>query len=238
MPVDRPRAGSSEFPETRWTTILAARSRPDLRRAVMQELCAHRWNALYACARRRGLAADRAEDAVQGLLLQLCEHDFLDRLDPERGSLRSYLKKALHHYLVNEHEREAAAKRGGGARALPIEAVEERLKSAEDDPERAFDREWALALFEGALGELENEYRSGARSGPVGVLRDLFRFGDASPYDELAARNGMTVPQLKSFVYRARVRFKELLLARVADTVASEQEAQRELDDLLRAMAS
>jgi len=34
------------------------------------------------------------------------------------------------------------------------------------------------------------------------------------------------------------VRFKELLLARVADTVASEQEAQRELDDLLRAMAS
>jgi RNA polymerase sigma-70 factor (ECF subfamily) len=209
-----------------------------LRRKVMQELCTHRWHALYACARRRGLAADRAEDAVQGLLLQLCEHDFLDRLDPQRGSLRSYLKQALRHYLVNEYEREGAVKRGGGQRALSIDSVEARLPSAPDDPERAFDREWALAIFEGALGELESEYTSGIRTGPVGVLRELFRFGDASPYEKIASENGMTVPQLKSFVHRARLRFKELLLARIVDTVGSEREAAAELDDLLRAMAS
>jgi DNA-directed RNA polymerase specialized sigma24 family protein len=237
VPSDPPRRPSA-FPETRWTTILAARGRPDLRRKVMQELCAHRWHALYACARRQGLAADRAEDAVQGLLLQLFERDFLDRLDPERGSLRSYLKQALRHYLVNEHEREGAVKRGGGHRALPIDGVEARLPSAPDDPERAFDREWALAIFEGALGDLESEYSSGARTGPVEVLRELFRFGEASPYEKLAADNGMTVPQLKSFVHRARLRFKELLLVRIADTVGSEREAVAELEDLLRAMAS
>ena len=187
----------------------------------MQELCTHRWHALYACARRRGLAADRAEDAVQGLLLQLCEHDFLDRLDPQRGSLRSYLKQALRHYLVNEYEREGAVKRGGGQRALSIDSVEARLPSAPDDPE-----------------VLESEYTSGIRTGPVGVLRELFRFGDASPYEKIASENGMTVPQLKSFVHRARLRFKELLLARIVDTVGSEREAAAELDDLLRAMAS
>jgi RNA polymerase sigma-70 factor (ECF subfamily) len=209
-----------------------------MQRPLMQQLCAERWQALYACARRRGLASDRAEDAVQGLLLQLCERDFLDRLDPERGSLRSYLKRALHHYLVNDHEREAAAKRGGGARALPIDVVEARLPSAPDDPDRAFDREWALELFDGAMRELETEYTSGARKGPVEVLRALFRFGDAAPYEEVASTHHMTVPQLKSFVHRARARFRELILARIAHTVSSEKEAEAELAELLRAMAS
>lgn len=238
MPGNPHSPGQGEFPETRWTTILAARGRPELRRTVMHELCARRWQALYACARRKGLASDRAEDVVQGLLLQLCEHDFLDRLDPDRGSLRSYLKKALNHYLINEHEREAAAKRGGGRRVLSIDAVEARLPGAPDDPERAFDREWALEVFESALAELEREYAAGARTGPVEVLRALFRFGDAPPYEELAQRHGMTLPQLKSFVHRARARFRALLLGRIAVTVSSDRDVEAELADLLRAIGS
>jgi len=51
---------------------------------------------------------------VQGLLVQLIEHDFVEKLDPARGRLRGYLKRALQHYLVNLHEHEFAAKRGGG----------------------------------------------------------------------------------------------------------------------------
>ena len=62
--------------------------------------------------------------------------------------------------------------------------------------------------------DLEAELASGARRGPVAVVRQLFRFGEAPPYETLAATHGMAVPQLKSFVHRARARFRELLLAR------------------------
>ena len=72
----------------------------------------------------------------------------------------------------------------------------------------------------------------------MSVVRSLFRFGEAAPYETLAAEHGMTVPQLKSFVLRARGRFRELLLARIADTVHTPQEAEAELADLLKALTA
>ena len=88
------------------------------------------------------------------------------------------------------------------------------------------------------LAGLTRRVASGARRGPVTVVRQLVRFGEAAPYETLAAEHGMTVPQLKSFVHRARGRFRELLLARVADTVHTRQEAEAELGDLLKALTA
>jgi RNA polymerase sigma-70 factor (ECF subfamily) len=232
------RAGAPRFPETRWTRIVAARDRPDLRREVLGELCATRWQPLYVHLRKQGLPRERAEDVVQGFLVHLLERDFLARLDPGRGRLRAYLKAALAHYQANLHEQESAQKRGGGARALAFDDVEALVPAAPDDPAAAFDREWALALFEGALAELEAELASGARRGPVAVVRQLFRLGEAPAYEALAAEHGMSVPQLKSFVHRARGRFRLLLLARVADTVQTRAEADAELGELLKALAA
>jgi RNA polymerase sigma-70 factor (ECF subfamily) len=231
-------ADASLFPETRWTRIVAARDRPDLRRQVLGELCATRWQPLYIHLRKKGLAADRAQDVVQGFLLHLVERDFLARLDPGRGRLRGYLKAALDHYLVNLHAEEAAQKRGGGLRRLAFDEVEATLPAAPDDPEAAFDREWALGLFAAAERDLEAELASGARRGPVAVVRQLFRFGEAPAYETLAREHGMTIPQLKSFVHRARGRFRQLLLARIADTVHSPEEAEAELGDLLKALST
>jgi len=232
------RADVPRFPETRWTRIVAARDRPDLRRQVLGELCATRWQPLYVHLRKQGLPRERAQDVVQGFLVHLLERDFLARLDPGRGRLRAYLKAALAHYQANLHEHDGAAKRGGGAQALAFDDVEALVPAAPDDPAAAFDREWAVALFESAFAALEAELASGARRGPVAVVRQLFRLGDAPSYEELAAQHAMTVPQLKSFVHRARGRFRELLLARVADTVQTADEAEAELGELLKALAA
>jgi DNA-directed RNA polymerase specialized sigma24 family protein len=216
--------------------VLAARGHPETRRALTEELVGARWRPLYLYARQRGLPPDRAEDVVQGLLLQLIEHDFLERLDPERGSLRGYLKRALKHYLVNLHEHDSAEKRGGGKMPLSLDAAEALVVASPADPEAAFDREWALDVFDSALSELEKEFERGERRGPVEVLRKLFSFDSAPPYEELARAHGMTVSQLKSFVHRGRLRFRQLVLARVADTVSSAEEAENELAELLRAL--
>src|SRR5262245_2876597 len=50
-----PRAGAGLFPETRWSRIVAARDRPELRRAVLDELCATRWQPLYLHLRKQGV---------------------------------------------------------------------------------------------------------------------------------------------------------------------------------------
>jgi DNA-directed RNA polymerase specialized sigma24 family protein len=225
------------FPATRWTLVLAARARPEQRRAALEALVAPRWKALYILARKRGLAPAEAEDAVQGFLTRLIEGDVLAKLDPARGRLRAYLKTAFHNHLVNLHEHAVAAKRDAGKRAS-YDDLEALLASPAPTPEALFDRAWATQLFEETLAAMERELAAGERRGPFEVLRDLFRLGETAPYPELAVRHGMTVPQLKSFVHRAKGRFRQLLRAQVADTVAEGDDVDAELAALLEALAA
>lgn len=199
------------FPETRWTLILAARLDPQKHRRALEALLRPRWKALYVLARKQGLGLSEAEDAVQGFIACLLEGDVLERLDPGKGRLRSYLRTAFRHYLANARQEARAQKRGGGVASVDWDDAEQWLASSEQSPDVLFDRAWALELFAAALGELEREYASGARRGPFEVVRELFQFGAAPPYAELAERHGMSVPQLKAFVHRARLRFRELL---------------------------
>jgi DNA-directed RNA polymerase specialized sigma24 family protein len=226
------------FPETRWTLVLAAQHDPEKRRPALEQLVRPRWKALYVVARKHGLAPDDAEDAVQGFVTHLLEGDVLERLDPGKGRLRSYLRTAFRHYLTNQRQERRAQKRGSGERHADLADVEAWLASPDASPDALFDRAWALTLFADALRELESEYTSGARRGPFVVVRDLFQFGAAPPYGELAALHQMSVPQLKAFVHRARVRFRELLRKRVAETLTDGADADEELAALLQAMVA
>jgi DNA-directed RNA polymerase specialized sigma24 family protein len=230
--------GAGLFPETRWTLVLAARLDPNKRRPALEELVRPRYKALYVVARKQGLSPPEAEDAVQGFVERLLEGDVLLRLDPGKGRLRSYLRTAFGHYLSNLRQEERALKRGAPWQHAGLDDVEAWLASPAATPDALFDRAWAIELFNAALSELESEYASGARSGPFEVVRELFQFGAAPAYAELAARHQLSVPQLKSFVHRARLRFRELLTRRVIETLPDASEADDELGALLEALSA
>jgi DNA-directed RNA polymerase specialized sigma24 family protein len=240
QPPDAPPGGAKPglFPETRWTLVLAARLDPAKRKPALEALVRPRWRALYVVARKHGLNEAEAEDAVQGFVARLLEGDVLERLDPGKGRLRSYLRTAFRHYLSSAREEARAKKRGGGVAPLDLASAEGWLASSEQSPDVLFDRAWAIEMFSEALQELEREYTSGARRGPFEVVRALFQFGSAPPYAELALRHDMSVPQLKAFVHRARLRFRELLLEKVSDTLTDERDADDELRALLGAIAA
>jgi RNA polymerase sigma-70 factor (ECF subfamily) len=228
------------FPTTRWTLILAAREGEPSRRTALEQLLAVYWKPVYFYLRRRGLNAEDAEDAVQDLFTRLLERDFPARLDPDRGRFRSYLLTAMDHHLVNLHERRSAQKRGGGARVVPLDLVlaERELAAAPDDPLRAYQREWALGLMERALARLRTEYEDGTRKGRVDTVLRFFRLDAAPSYAEAAAESGMTVPQFKAALHRARRRFREILREEVEDTVQDGGQAEPELAELVRVLAS
>jgi RNA polymerase sigma factor (sigma-70 family) len=227
------------FPTTRWTLILGARADGPAERAALEQLFAAYWKPVYFFLRRKGLPPEAAEDAVQGFFLHLLERDFLPRLDPGRGRFRSYLLRSLEHFLVNQHERETALKRGGAHRLVPLDAVlaERDLPAAPEAAEEAFEREWALGLMERALGRLRAEYEDGRRKGRAEVVLRFFALEEAPTYTEAAAACGMTVPQWKATLHRARARFREILREEVAATVTDDGDGEREIGDLLRALA-
>ncbi len=243
MKESRSKEHGALFPSTRWTVVFAARSDPTLRRAALEELLRPRWRPLYIVARKHGLDPASADDAVQSFLARLLEaesgSDLLVRLDPERGTLRAYLKTAFRNHLQNLGEFVRAEKRGGGRVHQDIGELETLLASEDRSPDALFEKAWALVVFEESLSALEAEFRDGVRRGPFEVLRELFAFGGVVlPYPELAAKHGMTVAQLKSFVHRAKLRFRDLVRERVAATLGIEEDLDREVTHLLEAMTA
>lgn len=241
MPLETDIGGAArEFPATHWTAILAARDGTAAHRAALEEVTAVCWKPLYAYARRKGLDRERAKDAVQGLFAQLLERDFLAKLDPSRGRLRGYLKAAMDHFLINEHERAAAAKRGGGAKvlSLDVEGMEESIGALPGTPDAAFDREWAIGVMERATARLKAEFDTGKRGGPYALVAQFLGFGEAPPYAEAAKAHGMSVVQLKAFLHRARARFRELMREEVGGTVAPGASADDEISELVKALGS
>jgi RNA polymerase sigma-70 factor (ECF subfamily) len=227
-----------QFPETRWTLILAARDDPAARRDALHELLGDYWQPLYCFARRQGLDVEDARDAVQGFLTQLLARDFLARLDPAQGRFRAYLRTALHHFLANQHARAAAQKRGGGAApiALDFDVAERHLDGAPRGPEAAFARAWALGVMRRALEALRAEFADGRRQGPFELVLAFFGAGEAPSYADAAAAHAMSEPQLKAFLHRARARFGALVRAEVARTVRDAGDVEDELRELLEAL--
>ncbi|MDX2009194.1 MAG: sigma-70 family RNA polymerase sigma factor [Myxococcaceae bacterium] len=227
--------GPASFPTTRWTLILAAKSSPEARRAAWTSLMTTYWKPLYVFLRRKGLDATAAQDGVQDVMTQLLERDVLERVTPEKGRLRAYLRTVAQNWLNTRHEAATAVKRGAGAATVAIDEVMAERLLVDDglSPEAAFERAWAQAVMERALETLAQEFARGERSGPFEVVK-LF-FGAATPpsYRDVAARHQMSVPQLKSFLHRSRERFRQLVEAEVGETVLHESERAAEVRDVL-----
>ena len=225
------------FPRTPWSRLVVLPDDHASKRAALSELAVRYWKPLYFFARRKGHGVEAAKDGVQGFLVSLLERDTLERLDPARGRLRSFLRTAFANYLLNEHERTCAQKRGGGVllESLDLEAAEGELVDAAPGPEAALDREWALGILESALDRLRREFEDGRRGGDGADFELVRQFFGASPpsYEDAARDAGIGVPRLKSLLFRARARYRELVRSQVATTVAELAETDRELDDLL-----
>ncbi len=228
----------SAFPTTRWTLILAAKESPQARAEAWRHLLTTYWPSLFALFRARGLDAAAAADAVQGLAVELLERDVVQDLSPERGRLRGFLKVAAENFLIRQHERATAAKRGGDAKPIELDlALGERLADASLAPDAAYERAWALSVFERAMGELEKEWQQ--RAGDFELVRTFFSPTKAPPsYREAADQYKVSIPQLKSLLHRARLRFRQLVEAQVAETVEDGAALAPEVTSLLESLGT
>jgi len=226
--------GSSQFPTTRWTLVVAAgdSDRTDARSALVS-LCENYWYPLYAYLRRCGHPRDRAQDLTQEFFIRVLEGRYLDRADPEKGRFRSLLLTSLKFFVADEADRDRAHKRGGGA-VVPLEfsSAEERYQrepAHHDTPERMFDRRWALSVLDRVVDRLRNEFVQHGRSEHFDRLK-VFLLGQSdAPYAALAREMKTSEGAVKVAVHRLRKRYRELFRQEIADTVADPAEVESEL---------
>jgi RNA polymerase sigma-70 factor (ECF subfamily) len=228
------------FPTTSWSLIASAgrASAPDAREALAR-LCEAYWYPLYAFVRRRGHGAEEALDLTQGFFARIIEKQDLADADRARGRFRSWLLGALKHFLANAHDRATAQKRGGGAPLVSIDGADAeerwRLEPSHDaTPERIFERRWALALLERTLVALRDECARKGK-GPLFEALKGSLVADGGPAGP-AAELDLTPNALKVAAHRLRRRYRDLLRAQIAETVATPEDVDGEIRDLFAAL--
>ena len=230
----------SYFATTHWSVVLSA-GRRDTTRASMalEKLCQTYWYPLYAYVRRRGYSPHDAQDLTQGFFVCLLERQSLATADPNKGRFRSFMLGAMNYYLATEWAKTQTQKRGGGREifSLDLAAAEQRLDLELADnstPDRAFDKEWATALLDKVLSQLEEEFRQEGKIQWFDTLKQtLAGSRESQPYAALAGQLKMNEGAVKTAVHRLRKRYRQLLEAEIANTVTAPDEVKEEMAYLL-----
>jgi DNA-directed RNA polymerase specialized sigma24 family protein len=208
---------------------------------ALSNFCESYWPPLYAFIRHRGHASPEAQDLVQGFFAHLLEQNTLSRADREKGKLRTFLLASLQNFLFNEYDRAHALKRGGGKQVLSInehlpEAEASMMQTMHLSDSAAYDLVWASNVVKRGWQQLESAFEAEGKSDWLEVLRPFVAGGGRTPpkQEEAAAKLGVPIATLRTWISRLRQRYREALRTEVASTVSDPSEVDQELHYLYR----
>jgi RNA polymerase sigma factor (sigma-70 family) len=235
--------GGASFQTTHWTVVLRAREpgSPDAARQALSQFCETYWPPLYSFIRHRGYSSADAQDLVQSFFAHVLEQNILTRADEQKGRLRTLLLRSLENFLINQHNRARALKRGGGGE---IVSIEEHLSEAEAamlatshlSDAGCYDLVWASGILTRAWKNLQSACVAEGKAEWLEELRPFVTGGSPTPpnQEETAARLGVPVATLRTWLSRLRQRYREWLRMEVANTVSNPTDVNQELQYLCR----
>jgi RNA polymerase sigma-70 factor (ECF subfamily) len=234
--------GSATFLSTHWSMVLAAGTDSPAASAALEELCRTYWYPLYAYVRRLGNNPHDAQDLTQEFFARLIKEGSLGSVHPSKGKFRSFLLAAMKHFLAKEWRKENAQRRGGGQPVFSLDAAAAeghyKLEPVDDqNPEKIFERRWAMTLLDHALAKLRLECSETGKAALFEELKGILVSGKCEHrYAEIAARLKSTEGAVKKAAERMRTRYGEILRMEIAKTVIDPAEVDEELRYLLRAL--
>jgi RNA polymerase sigma-70 factor (ECF subfamily) len=237
--------GAAQFANTHWSVVLSAADKRNPTRAMesLEKLCRVYWHPLYFYARRQGESPHDAQDLTQEFFARLLQNDLLDSVDRGKGRFRSFLLAAFRHFLSNERDKARAQKRGGGQVPVPMD-----IRNAETHygvelvdkmtAEKIFERRWAMTLLEQTTARLRSEYERDGKTQLFEQLKvTLTEPRGAIAYAVLARSLRMSEGAVKVAVHRLRLRYREVLRAEVAETLADPADVEDEVRQIFRALS-
>jgi RNA polymerase sigma-70 factor (ECF subfamily) len=208
---------SQEFPETRWSQLLELRDPSHPRYAEhLERLAKQYWSPVFHYA--QALSKADAEDLTQQFFAMLLARRDLEKLSPERGSFRGFLKTALRNFILS-------AGRAAAVRSTVPLKEEADFRS----PEQAFDREWARGVLAEGVARLRKE------SSPVAfeIFREYCLEESGDSYSELARRHKVREDDVRNRLREVRLRLREILEDLLRDYLLPGQDVDAELRFIL-----
>jgi RNA polymerase sigma factor (sigma-70 family) len=242
MSQDDSLSGGERFPPTRRSVIEAVQSiDAEERERALEALCAAYWKPVYKYVRWRwNRPAEAAQDLTQGFFAELLERELLDKFDPKKSRLRTYLRVCVDSFVMNEDKAGRRQKRGGSVPhvALDFAAAEEEFGQTVVDPARIpapesleefFEKEWVRSLFALAVEDLRElcVARERERTFHLFEAYDL-EGGEKISYEQLARDYGISATDVTNALAWARREFRSIALERLRELSGSEEEFHRE----------
>jgi RNA polymerase sigma factor (sigma-70 family) len=234
--------GAELFKTTHWSVVVLAGQEGSPQAAEsLEKLCRAYWFPLYAYVRRYGHTPEEAQDLTQAFFARLIEKHWVAEADPGKGRFRTFLLTALRRFLANEWRSSHAARRGGGCTQIPLDVTAETRYAPELatdlTPERTYERQWALSVFDRALVRLRQEYATAGKTRQYEALKPfLANEAGEGDYARVGAQLQVSSGALATAVCRLRQHYCGLVREEIAHTVNSPDELEEEMRSLLAAL--
>ena len=167
-----------------------------------------------------GKPNEEAKDLAQDFFVRLIEKNLLDRFDPAKARLRTYLRVCVDGLVMNTDKAAQRQKRGGDVAILPLDFATAEVELLElpiggpGGPEEFFAKNKSLhfQLLE---------------------LYDIDEGGKQLTYEEVARRFGIKPTDVTNYLAYARREFRRMVLEELRAMTGSDDEFRREAQTLL-----
>ena len=234
-----------KFPITSHSAIVAARSEDQqVRRQAFETIVASYWKPAYKYLRIKWQTSNEdAKDLTQGFFAKAIEKNYFAGYDSEKASFQTFFRTCLDRFVANQKKAGQRLKRGAGVDhfALDFNSAEGELAlgaaASAITPEDYFRREWIRSLFTLAIESLRERYDATGLS-VYFKLFELYDLGDdtAEPkisYASLANEFGLSTSEVTNYLAAARREFRKVVLEKLRELTATEDEFRAESRALL-----
>lgn len=224
--------------------VAASSSNQEERTRAFEVLVSAYWMPVYKYVRIKwNKPTEDARDLTQGFFLEAIEKNFFGRYDASKAKFRTFLRTCLDGFVANENKAASRKKRGGDATILSLdfEGAEEQLRVAPTPSANAiddyFDKEWVRSVFSLALEGFRAEMLG---AGKKTHLRLFERYvlcaeeGAEKPsYKALAAEFDLSTSDITNYLAYGRREFRRIVLDKLRELTATDEEYRRESRALL-----
>ena len=232
-----------KFPVTNQSAIVNARSRdPIARQRALETILTSYWKPVYKYIRLKWQASNEdAKDLTQGFFANAFEKDHFARYDAGKASFQTFLRMCLDGFVANERKAGSRLKRGGGMDhySLDFAAAEDELTShavtTTLNPEDYFHREWVRWMFTLAVDTFRQRCVDSGRT----VHFQLFERYDLNDdtaevsYASLGQEFGLETATVNNYLAAARRDFRRIVLEKLREITATDEEFRTEARSLL-----
>ena len=232
------------FPDTNQSAIVLARSADQgVRQRAFETILASYWKPVYKYVRLKWQVGNEdAKDLTQGFFANALEKNHFANYDAGKASFRTFLRTCLDGFVANERKAGTRIKRGGGIEHFQLDFVTaekehlRRITPCYFTPEDYFQREWVREMFTLAIESLRQRYEETGK----GIYFELFERYDLADegsanlsYASLAQMFGLTTATVTNYLAAARRDFRRIILEKLREITATEEEFQQEARALL-----